>query len=212
MNKEVEAIPAKKQFFLIRWMRRSKEWIEKFSEKSYAMSALFILAFAESSFFPIPPDVLLIAIAVSIPKKSFKAAFWCSIGSVFGGIFGYYIGYELWSSVGQSIVDFYKAQEMWNTVVENYQGHVGMMFLAGAAFSPIPYKISTIAAGATEMNLTYFIVISSVGRAARFFLVGGLFYFIGPKAKEYIDKYFDKLAILFLLLLVGGFVAIKYIL
>ncbi|MFP4528725.1 MAG: YqaA family protein [Candidatus Kapaibacterium sp.] len=196
---------------LIEWMRKLKEWMESFAEKPGAMVTLFFLALAESSFFPIPPDVLLIAIGVSKPKRAFMAALWCTLGSVIGGILGYYIGYSLMSTVGYPIVEFYNAQEVWAKVVETYQGEVGMMFLAGAAFSPIPYKISTIAAGATGMDLFYFIVISSLGRAGRFFLVGGLIYFFGPTIKDYIDKYFDKLSIAFLVLLIGGFVLVKYI-
>lgn len=186
--------------------------MESFAEKPYAMTALFILAFAESSFFPIPPDVLLIAIAVGAPKKAFKAAMYCTLGSVAGGIFGYWIGYAFMQSLGQPIVDFYNAQDVWNSVVETYRGDVGMLFLATAAFSPIPYKISTIAAGATQMELIPFIIISSIGRAGRFFLVGSLIYFFGPQIKAKIDKYFDKLAIAFVVLLIGSFVLVKYLL
>jgi hypothetical protein len=101
---------------------------------------------------------------------------------------------------------------MWAKVVETYNGEVGMWFLAGAAFSPIPYKISTIAAGATNMDLLPFIIISSIGRSARFFLVAGVLYFVGPTAKVFIDKYFDKLSLVFIVLLILGFVAIKYLL
>ncbi len=192
-------------------MRGIKDWMESFAERPGAMYALFAIAFVESSFFPIPPDVLLIAIAVSNPKKAFTAALWCTLGSVFGGLFGYFIGYSLMGVVGNSIVDFYNAHEVWAKVVEAYQGNVGFWFLAGAAFTPIPYKISTIAAGATQMDLLPFILISSIGRAGRFFLVGGLIYFTGPKIKVYIDKYFDKLSIAFVILLVAGFVLVKYI-
>ena len=193
------------------WLFGIKDWTESFAEKPYAMLAIFILAFAESSFFPIPPDVLLIAIAIAAPATSFKAAMWCTIGSVTGGMFGYLIGWGLMGSVGNAIVNFYHAQEIWAKVVAMYNGEVGMWFLAGAAFSPIPYKVATIAAGATEMQLLPFIVISSLGRALRFFLVGGLIYFVGPKVKIYIDKYFDKLSLAFVALLVLGFVVIKYI-
>lgn len=191
---------------------RSKEWMESFANKPGALIAIFIIAFVESSFFPIPPDVLLIAIAIAQPKVSFKAALWCSIGSVLGGVFGYGIGYFLMESIGNAIVDFYNAHEVWQKVVDTYNGEVGMWFLAGAAFSPIPYKISTIAAGATHMDLVPFILISSIGRSARFFLVAGIIYFVGPTAKQFIDKYFDKLSIAFVILLILGFVAIKYIL
>jgi Predicted membrane protein len=191
---------------------RSKEWMEGFANRPGALLAIFILAFAESSFFPIPPDVLLIAIAIAQPTVSFRAALWCSVGSVLGGIFGYGIGYFLMESVGYSIVNFYNAQDMWAKVVETYNGEVGMWFLAGAAFSPIPYKISTIAAGATNMDLLPFIIISFIGRSARFFLVAGVLYFVGPTAKVFIDKYFDKLSLVFIVLLILGFVAIKYLL
>lgn len=184
--------------------------MESFADKPYAMASLFILAFAESSFFPIPPDVLLIAIAVASPKVSFKAALWCSIGSVFGGVLGYYIGWGLMETVGNSIVQFYNGQDAWAIFIKKYEEYGGW-FLAIAAFTPIPYKISTIASGAANMNLFTFIIISSIGRAARFFLVGGLIYFVGPKVKVYIDKYFDKLSIAFVILLIGGFVLAKYI-
>ena len=194
----------------VSWMHNLKLWIESFANKSYAMASLFILAFAESSFFPIPPDVLLIAIAISIPKKSIRAAFWCSVGSVFGGILGYYIGYGLMESIGNNIINFYNGQEAWAIFLKKYELY-GTWFLAAAAFSPIPYKISTIASGAANMDLTVFIIVSSIGRAARFFLVGGLIYYVGPKVKVYIDKYFDKLSLAFIILLIGGFVIIKYI-
>jgi len=197
---------------IIDMLRKIKEWTESFAKRPHAMFALFVIAFVESSFFPIPPDVLLIAIGISFPKQSMKAAFWCSVGSVFGGIAGYFIGYAFMESIGIRIVEFYKAQEVWRHVVTSYQGEAGMWFLGGAAFTPIPYKIATIAAGATQMPLIPFIIISSLGRAARFFLVGGLIYHFGPTVKYYIDKYFDKLSIIFIILLVGGFILIKYIL
>lgn len=193
-------------------LRRSKEWMESFAEKPGAMWTLFLLAFIESSFFPLPPDILLIAIAVGAPKKAFKAALWCSAGSVFGGAIGYLIGWGLMESVGMKIVDFYHAQSAWQTVVDAYRSEVGIWFLAGAAFTPIPYKVATIAAGATQMDFLSFITVSAIGRSARFFLVGALFFFFGASIKTYIDKYFDKLSIAFLVLLVGGFIAIKYIL
>lgn len=191
---------------------KSKEWMEGFANRPSALLAIFLIAFAESSFFPIPPDVLLIAIAIAQPKVSFRAALWCSIGSVLGGVFGYGIGYFLMESVGYSIVNFYNAQDVWAKVVETYNGEVGMWFLAGAAFSPIPYKISTIAAGATNMDLLAFILISSIGRSARFFLVATIIYLVGPTAKVFIDKYFDKLSLAFVVLLILGFIFIKYIL
>lgn len=197
---------------IIAFLRSAKEWTESFATKPYSLLALFLIAFAESSFFPIPPDVLLIAIGIAAPKRSIKAALWCSLGSVAGGIAGYFIGLFLMESVGIKIVRFYGAQEAWNHVVNTYRGEAGMWFLAGAAFSPIPYKVATIAAGATQMPLTPFIIISSLGRSARFLLVGWLIYFFGPTVKRYIDKYFDRLSVVFIILLVGGFILVKYLL
>jgi len=200
----------KKKFFLIRWMKSMKDWVESFAEKPSAMWVLFLLAFAESSFFPIPPDVLLIAIAVSAPNKALKAALYCSIGSVLGGVLGYYIGYGLMAEVGNSIVEFYNGQHAWESFTASYEEY-GIWFLAAASFTPIPYKISTIASGAAQMDLLMFIFVSAIGRSARFFLVGGLIRIFGAKMKVWIDKYFDILSIIFVILLVGGFVAIKYI-
>lgn len=192
-------------------IRKAKEWMESFATKPYAFQALFIISFIEASFFPLPPDILLLAIAISAPKMGFKAAFWCTIGSVLGGIGGYYIGMGLMETVGNRIVEFYHAQEMWQLIVAKYNSEVGIWFLAIASFTPVPYKVATIAAGAVNMEFFSFVGVSLIGRAARFLLVGGLIYYVGPKIKVYIDKYFDKLSIAFVLLLVGGFVAIKYI-
>lgn len=186
-------------------------WVESFSTKPGAMWALFIIAFMESSFFPVPPDVLLIALAVAMPKKSMRFAAVCAAGSVLGGMFGYFIGYELMDIVGRPIINFYNAQEYWLKVEEAYRGPVGVWFLVAAAFTPIPYKVATIAAGATLMPFLPFVIASAVGRAARFFLVAGLIYRFGPSIKIFIDKYFDKLSIAFVILLVVGFIAVKYV-
>ena len=193
------------------WLRRMTDWMESFADKPHAMLALFVLSFMESSFFPIPPDVLLIAIAISNPKRAFKAALWCSVGSVLGGIFGYYIGAVLMDSIGNPILQFYGKEDAMADFVKLYE-EWGTLFLAGAAFSPIPYKVATIASGAANMDLTTFITVSSIGRAARFFLVAGLLFKYGAPIKAFIEKYFDIISIAFLILLVGGFVAVKYML
>ncbi len=195
---------------LVDWLRSLKEWMEKFAEKPHSLWWLFILSFAESSFFPIPPDVLLIAIAVSNPKKAIPAAIYCTLGSVLGGLFGYAIGFYFMEAIGNPIVDFYGKQDAMEKFLIMYKEY-GALFLAGAAFTPIPYKISTIVSGAASMDLIEFILISSIGRAARFFLVGGMIYIYGPQIKNFIEKYFDKLSIIFLILLVGGFIAVKFV-
>lgn len=124
-------------------------------------------------------------------------------------MFGYLIGYGLYESVGQHIIEFYRAGEYWERVRSAYQGEVGVWFLAIAAFTPIPYKVATIAAGATEMPFIPFVFVSMIGRSARFFLVGGSIYLFGPRVKSFIDRYFDILSIVFFVLLILGILAIK---
>jgi len=196
---------------LFNWIRKMYTWVEGFAAKPHALWALFIIAFTESSFFPIPPDVLLIALAVAYPKKSLRFAMLCTIGSLFGGIFGYFIGHELMQTIGRPIIDFYNAGHYWLAIENAYRGPVGVWFLVAAAFTPIPYKVATIAAGATLMPFFPFLIASAVGRAGRFFLVAGLIWKFGPSIKSFIETYFDKLSIGFIALLVLGFIAVKWV-
>ena len=188
-------------------LRRLYSWVLHWAETPYGTWALFLLAFCESSFFPIPPDILLIALAVSIPKKSFKYAAVCTAGSLIGGCLGYLIGWQFMIGVGEKIIQFYglthKMQYIKDLYVQYDAWAIGI-----AGFTPIPYKVFTISAGAFEINFTVFIIASAVSRAARFFLVGGLIYIFGPKIQAFIDKYFNILAIAFVVLLVAGFAII----
>lgn len=193
------------------WMRKLKSWVEGFAQKPGALWALFLLAFAESSFFPIPPDVLLIAIAVLAPKKSFQYALVCSVGSVLGGMLGYYIGYGLYESVGRRIIDFYGFTSAYEQVRLMYENNA-FTAVAIAGFTPIPYKVFTIAAGAFKISFAVLVLASAVSRSARFFLVAGLIYYFGPKVKAFIDRYFDWISIGFVVLLVLGFVFIRWVL
>jgi membrane protein YqaA with SNARE-associated domain len=190
---------------------RIKEWVEGFADTPHAIPVLAAIAFVEASVFPIPPDVLLIAIATVSRRKAFPAAFWCTAGSAVGGILGYVIGFAFMAAIGNSIIDFYGLQHHWERVVAAYRGDIGVWFLAIAAFTPVPYKVATIAAGATEMPVGPFILVSALGRAGRFFLVATLFYILGPQIRTFIDRHFDKLSIAFVVLLVGGFLALKFL-
>jgi len=192
-------------------VRRLYDWVMHWAETPYAVPALFILAFTESSFFPIPPDVLLIALAVSIPARSFHYALVCLAGSVIGGVLGYAIGVYAMEWIGNPIIDFYHGQEVMMRVKELYDDN-GFWGVFVAALTPIPYKVFTIASGCFHFNFGAFIAASICGRGLRFFAVGALIYFFGPKIKEFIDKYFNVLAIVFAVLLVGGFVLIKVVL
>jgi membrane protein YqaA with SNARE-associated domain len=187
-----------------------KLWVENFADKPYAGIALFIIAFAESSFFPIPPDVLLIAIALLKPRLSFRYALICSIGSVLGGMFGYLIGFQFYELIGKKIIEFYHLQQQYDAVKIMYDKNA-FVAIAIAGFTPIPYKVFTIAAGAFQVSFPTLVIASALSRPVRFFLVGGLIYFFGPRVKTFIDKYFDRLTIALVILLILGFVLIKYL-
>lgn len=191
------------------WMRRLYEWVLSWAYSPYAVPALFLLAFSESSFFPVPPDVLLIALAISVPRKAFYFALICSVGSVLGGMLGYLIGYEFMEVIGNRILGFYGFTEKWAVVGELYNQYAAWA-VGIAGFSPIPYKVFTIAGGAFKIDFPMFVLVSFVSRSARFFLVGALIYYFGAPIKAFLEKYFNVLAIVFVVLLVGGFVLIKY--
>jgi len=192
-----------------RWLRQIYDWMVAWSARRSALAALAGFSFAESSFFPIPPDPLLMAITVVRPKQWFRAASICTASSVIGGLFGWLIGRTLMASVGGQIVAFYHAEHHWERVVGIYNGEWGLLFLLVAAFTPIPFKVATIAAGATAMPVVPFAICSLLGRGARFFLVAGLLRLFGTRIKDVIEKYFDLLSLAFVILLVLGFVAIR---
>lgn len=188
------------------------KWVISFSQTPYSILALFIVAFVESSFFPVPPDVLLIALCVSVPAKSFKFALICSIGSVLGGVFGYFIGFHFYELVGKKIIEFYNLQHYFSIVGEKYRENA-FVAISIAGFTPIPYKVFTIAAGVfhEKVGLHTLVFASLLSRSARFFLVGGLIYIFGPKIQDFIEKYLNLLTIIFVVLLFLGFFAIKFL-
>jgi len=189
-------------------LRRLYSWVLHWAETPYGSWALFLLALSESSFFPVPPDVLLIALAVSIPKKSFKYALICTAGSLIGGCLGYLIGWQFMVTVGEKIIQFYGLTHKMQYIKDLYMQYDAWA-IGIAGFTPIPYKVFTISAGAFDINFTVFIIASAVSRAARFFLVAWIIYLFGPKIKTLIDKYFNILAITFVVLLIAGFAIIK---
>jgi len=192
-------------------VRKLYDWVLHWAETPYGLPALFILSFAESSFFPIPPDVLLIALAVSIPTRAFRYALVCTAGSSIGGMGGYAIGLFGYDAIGKPIIDFYNGQAVMDKIKHLYDTN-GFWGVLLAALTPIPYKVFTIASGFFQFNFGAFMLASLCGRALRFFAVGAMIYFFGPKIKEFIDKYFNVLAMVFAVLLVGGFVLIKVVL
>jgi membrane protein YqaA with SNARE-associated domain len=196
----------------MRVLRRLYDWVLHWAETPYGAPALFLLAFAESSFFPLPPDILLMALCLAVPQRSFRYAGLASGGSVLGGMGGYAIGFGLWEAVsgvffqyipGFSPQGFERVQELFS----RYDFWV--VFTAGLTI--IPYKIFTIGAGVFQINFPMFVIASALSRSLRFFLLAWLIYRYGDGIRTFIDRYFNLLTIGFMILLVAGFWVIKYL-
>lgn len=190
-------------------IRRLYDWVLSWADTRYGVPALAAVSFMESSFFPVPPDPLLMALCLGKPRRSFWYAFVCSVTSVLGGILGYIIGIALWELLSGYFYTYVFSPEAFNYVGDRYQENAFMAIL-GAALTPIPYKVFTVAAGVFHINLMTLIVASAIGRSARFFVEAGLIYFFGESIKSFIDRYFNILVMLFFILLVLGFVLVKY--
>ncbi|HMQ57506.1 MAG TPA: YqaA family protein, partial [Rhizobiaceae bacterium] len=175
----------------------------------HAEKALAGVSFVESSFFPIPPDVLLIPMVLAERAKWLRHALICTIASVAGAFLGYAIGMFLYETVGQPILAFYGKEDAFDQIAQWYNswGGWGVLF---AAVTPFPYKVITIFSGATGLNLIVFTVVSIIGRAARFFLVAWLLNRFGAPIRDFIEQRLGLLFTLFMVLLVGGFVAVRY--
>ena len=195
-------------------------WVLSLSEKKNSDYSISLLSFSESFFFPIPPDVLLIPLCLGNRSRSFYFAFLCSVSSIAGGIFGYFIGKTLWWSVpnieysilanlffeyvpGVTIDSFSKIKSLYD------EWNFWIVFTAG--FTPIPFKLITISSGTFNIHFLMFVLASMLSRSARFFLMATLIYIFGEKIRFFIEKYFNILAILFTILLIAGFVVIKFI-
>lgn len=191
------------------WFRKLYDWTVHWAKSPYAHYALFGIAFAESSFFPVPPDVLLIAICIACPKKWWFSAAVCTLGSLCGAYLGYFIGWGLYETVGKLIVETYHLQDAVTLVGQKYTENAFLTIFT-AAFTPIPYKAITITAGMFNIPLATLTVASIVGRAGRFFLVAGALRLFGKKIADSIEKYFDIFSIIFVVLLVAGAFVLKY--
>jgi membrane protein YqaA with SNARE-associated domain len=194
----------------IRFLKYLYTWTLHWAKTPQAPYALFGIAFIESSFFPIPPDILLIAMVVAKKEKWLRDAAICTIGSVCGALFGYFIGWSLYETVGKVIVNAYHLQPMMDLVGQKYADNAFLTVFT-AAFTPIPYKVITIAAGLFRISIVTLIIASIIGRAGRFFMVAGALRIYGERIAKSIEKYFDIFSIVFILLLIGGFLALKYL-
>ena len=191
-------------------LKRLYNWtLDKANHKN-AKWYLSLISFAESSFFPIPPDLLLIPMALASKTKAIFYAFICTFSSVLGGILGYAIGYYFYNNLGIYIVEFYHLENSFS-VFEDYYKEFGILIVLGAGITPFPYKFITIASGVFGLNLFLFIFVSIIGRGSRFYLIAILLYFFGEKIKLLIDKYFNILTIVFFILLIGSVYIIRFL-
>lgn len=191
-----------------RAIRSMYDWTLHWAKSPYAPRALFVVSFIESSFFPIPPDVLLIAMTGARKQSWVRYAAICTVGSVAGALFGYFIGWSLYETIGRLIVNAYNLQPMMDLVGQKYAENAFLTVFT-AAFTPIPYKVITIAAGLFKISIFTLVIASIIGRAARFFLVAGALRVFGDRIQKSIEKYFDIFSIVFMLLLIGGFFALR---
>ena len=196
----------------MKWIRRLYDWVLGWAETPYGLPALAVISFAESSFFPIPPDFLLIALCLGVRKKWALYAGVCAAASVAGGVAGYAIGWGLWQAVDQFFFAYVPgfSEEQFQSVQDVYnRWNFWVVFVA--AFTPIPYKVITVAAGVMSINLPMFVLAATVGRSARFFLVAFLLYKYGEPIRGFIDRWFNLLTIAAVIMVIAGFVVLKYI-
>ena len=191
-----------------RWTRGLYDWTLHWAETPQSLAALFAIALAESSIFPIPPDVLLIAIVAARPLVWLRATSLCAGGSLIGAMVGYAIGAGFMATVGDPIITFYGAGDDWDRFLL-LADRWGLWFLAVAAFTPIPFKVATIASGATGLGFIPFVAISAVGRSARFLLVAGILRVFGATIRRFLEDHFDLALLAFVILLVAGFAVLR---
>lgn len=189
-------------------LRGLYDWVLAWADSPYATVALFVIAFTESSFFPIPPDVLLLALALSRPKQAFRYALICTLGSVSGAAFGYLIGLGFYESVGRKIIALYGAESYYLSIQRLYRSYDALAVMV-AGFTPIPFKVATIAAGVFEIDFVVFMLAALASRGARFYLLSLLVWRFGPPIRVFIERYFNLLTVIFFVMLVGGFFALQ---
>jgi len=191
-------------------IKRLYDWMMGLAGDRRAPAALFWVSFAESSFFPIPPDVMLIPMVLKDRTKAFRYAALATIASVIGGVAGYAIGYFLLESIGKPVINFYGLGAKFDEAAAWFR-EWGVPILIIKGMTPIPYKLLTITAGAVHMNLVAFMGASVIARAMRFFLVAGLLYWFGEPIRDFIERRLTLVTTLGVILLVGGFVVVKFL-
>jgi len=194
----------------MRLIRAIYDWTLKWSEHRRSAQALSVIAFVESIFFPIPPDVLLMIMGAARPKRALYFGLLCSVFSILGGVVGYYVGYLAWSAVDEVFFSFVFSEELFNKVGALFNENAFWAVFT-AAFTPIPFKVFTVAAGAFQINFLPFFLGAAVGRPLRFMMVSTLLYFYGAPVRTWVEKYFNTLTLVFTALLIAGFAVLKWL-
>lgn len=191
-------------------LRRLYDWVLSLADHPQALWVLALVAFAESSFFPIPPDVLMIPMILARPSRAFVIAAVATVASVIGGFFGYFIGAVLFDSLGHPLLEFYGKAAQFDEFAARYNDY-GAWAVLIAGVTPFPYKVITIASGVTHLSLPVFAISSLIARALRFFIVAALLWKFGAPVKEFIEKRLGLVFVLFCAILIGGFLLVGHL-
>ncbi|EKE72060.1 YqaA family protein [Celeribacter baekdonensis] len=191
-------------------LKRLYNWTMSLAESPHALWALAVVAFVESSVFPIPPDILMIPLIVARPKDAFKIAGIATLASVLGGMLGYWIGFGAFETIGRPVLEFYGKDAYFDEFAVKYN-EWGAWAVLIAGVTPFPYKVITILSGTTQLSLPVFIVASIVARSFRFFVVAALLWKFGDPIRDFIERRLGAVFTVLILLLVGGFYAVKFL-
>ncbi|MEK9832425.1 MAG: YqaA family protein [Rhodospirillaceae bacterium] len=186
------------------------DWTMRLSASRHAVWALAAVAFVESSFFPIPPDILLIPMILAARTRAWRLAAICTVASVLGGYFGYFVGLTLFGTVGEPVIAFYGMEHAFEVFTEKYN-ELGAWIVFTFGVTPFPYKVVTIASGVTQLDPLVFGIASVASRGLRFFLVATLIWYFGPPIRAFVERYLGWVTLAFIVLLVGGFVLLKFV-
>ena len=194
----------------MKYVRGLYNWVLGLAGHRHALWALAVIAFVESSVFPVPPDVLMIPMIVAAPRRAFVIAAVATLASVTGGMLGYYIGWGLMDTVGRPVLAFYGAEGSFEQLASRFNDY-GAWAVLIAGVTPFPYKVITIFSGATQLNLALFVTVSFVARALRFFLVAALLWRFGPPMRDFIERRLGMVFTVFVVLLIGSFYFVRYL-
>lgn len=190
--------------------RAMYDWVLRMAHHRHALRTLAVVSFAESSFFPIPPDAMLVPMVLARRDKAYTIAAVCTVASILGAMLGYAIGYFLWDSVGQWLVQVYHMEDKMVALRGGYEQY-GAAIILLKGLTPIPFKLVTLASGFFAYNFPLFVILATITRAGRFFLIAALLKRFGEPVQAFIEKRLSLIAWLFLIALVGGFALLAYL-